>query len=104
MKNYNNQQSEAKDFHELRKQDMVKKAISDAEKKKSENEQLTEIEPVKKSSISETLNEVKTQLGQTQEELANEKQTINENINTLRKLQEEIEEKTKELELEKKKK
>ena len=36
MKSYWNQQTEAKQFHELRKQDMIKKALDDVNKRKEE--------------------------------------------------------------------
>jgi len=37
MKNYDEQQNEAKEYHEIRKQDMVRKAMEDLTKRKKEN-------------------------------------------------------------------
>lgn len=99
MKTYNNQQSEAKEFHELRKQEMIQKAIAETNNKKLENEQSTEKKTKKKS---DKLTDMKTTLETEKEELDNEKNKIDENINILRKLQDELNEKYKELDIEKK--
>jgi hypothetical protein len=105
MKTYNTQQSEAKEYHELRKQDMVKKAVEDVEKRNKENEQLLDSDiKVKPSKTKDTLTGIKTQLESNKDELLNEKQMIDTNINALRKLQDELSEKYKELELDQKKK
>jgi len=98
MKTYNNQQSEAKEFHELRKQEMIQKAIAETNNKKEENNQSTDKKTKKKS---DKLTDMKTNLESNKEELDNEKNKIDENINTLRKLQDELTEKYKELDIEK---
>lgn len=117
MKTYNTQQSEAKEYHELRKNDMVKKAIGDADKKKienvQENEQIEDLdktrqlvgtETKKKSyKTKDTLNEIKSQLESNKEELASEKAMIDQNINILRQLQDELSDKYKELNISNKK-
>ena len=99
MKTYNNQQSEAKEYHELRKQDMVKKAVLETDNKKKENEQSSDT----KTKKSEKLTEIKNNIEVNKEELENEKNRIDENINVLRKLQDELNDKYRELEIDKKK-
>ena len=105
MKTYNTQQAEAKQYHELRKQDMVKKAIDETDKKKKTNEQTIEKKSKTSKSIenneSEKLDNLKSSLESDKEDLDNEKNKIDENINALRKLQDELSEKYKEIELEK---
>ena len=100
MKTYSNQQTEAKEFHEVRKQDMVKKAIEDADKKKKENSITEEETSKKKTNKSEKLNLMKNNLELDKEGLDSEKNRIDENINALRKLQDELSDKYKEIELE----
>jgi len=95
MKTYNNQQSEAKEFHEIRKQEMIQKAIAETNNKKEENSLTTEKKTKKKS---DKLTEMKNNLESNKEELDNEKNRIDENINILRKLQDELNEKYRELE------
>ena len=94
MKTYNNQQSEAKEFHEIRKQEMIQKAISETNNKKEENSLTIEKKTKKKS---DKLTEMKNNLESNKEELDNEKNRIDENINILRKLQDELNEKYREL-------
>jgi hypothetical protein len=97
MKTYNTQQSEAKQYHELRKQEMVKKAVDETDKKKKINEELSD----KKSTKSSKLDDMKISLESNKEELNTEKNRIDENINALRKLQDELTEKYREIEIEK---
>ena len=97
MKTYNTQQSEAKQYHELRKQEMVKKAVDETDKKKKINEEQSD----KKSSKSSKLDQMKISLESNKEELDTEKNRIDENINALRKLQDELEDKYREIEIEK---
>jgi hypothetical protein len=99
MKTYANQQAEAKEFHEIRKQDMVKKAIEDTDKKKKEQSENSD-KKKKSKDKSGKLTEMKNDLESNKEELDNEKNKIDENINALRKLQDELDEKYKEIELE----
>jgi hypothetical protein len=124
MKSYFKQQTEAKEYHEIRKQEMVNKALEETKKKKMENElNKTDSESDdddkknttinKESTVSATskkksknnsikLEKMKEQLTKSQEELDNDKKEVDENINKLRKLEDELEQKMKELELEKK--
>jgi len=105
MKTYNTQQAEAKQYHELRKQEMVKKAVEETEKKKKMNEELSEKKSKTSKSVqnteSEKIENLKSSLELNKEDLDNEKNKIDENINALRKLQDELNEKYKEIELEK---
>ena len=98
MKSYWTQQSEAKQFHELRKQDMIQKALEDVNKKKENNAKtnFTTSEPSSKLSMSEK----KTELNNNKIELDNDKTSIDENIKTLRRLENELDEKIKEMGLE----
>ena len=114
MKSYWNQQTEAKQFHELRKQDMVKKALDDVNKRKEENEaaeQSNESElnqtgtaksKTKSKSKSKTakLNDKKYDLENDKSELDKEKNEVDESIKTLRRLEDELSERIKEMELE----
>jgi hypothetical protein len=112
MKNYWKQQSDAKEYHELRKQDMIKKALEDVNKRKEENttnadaDEQSEAEHTKtakkKKSKTKTakLEEMKSELETGKTDLDNEKKEVDENINTLRRLEEELAEKIKEMEQE----
>lgn len=115
MKNYWNQQAEAKQFHELRKQDMIQKALEDVNKRKEANaEEKVSEEKVSEEEHSQTakskkskfksktakLNEMKSDLAKNEDELNKDKRQVDENINTLRRLEEELAEKIKEMELE----
>lgn len=90
MKTYSNQQAEAKEFHELRKQEMVKKGLEETDKKKKEYTQESDTKK-KTKNRTDKLNELKDNLESNKEELDNEKSKIDENINILRKLQDELE-------------
>ena len=114
MKSYWNQQTEAKEFHELRKQDMVNKALEDVKTRKNENEAETineveneseeQSENVKSSSKKKKRTKKNKQLDkvieQDKKELDEEKKEIDNNICTLRRLEEELANKIKEMELE----
>lgn len=107
MKNYWNQQTEAKQFHELRKQDMIQKALEDVNKRKEENmTNNSDNDTVKTSKTKKTkskttkLNEMKTDLEKNENELNKEKQEVDENIKTLKRLEDELAQKIKEMELE----
>lgn len=97
MKTYTTQQAEAKQYHELRKQEMVKKAVDETDKKKKLNEEQSD----KKSTTTTKLDQMKTSLESNKEELDTEKNRIDENINALRKLQDELADKYREIEIEK---
>jgi len=115
MKSYWNQQTEAKQFHELRKQDMVKKALDDVNKRKEENEAAEEqsneselnqtgtakskTKTKSKSKIAK-LNDKKCNLENDKSELDKEKNEVDESIKTLRRLEDELSERIKEMELE----
>jgi len=124
MKNYWKQQDEAKQFHETRKQEMVTKAIKEVEQKKQENstvdsstdleidskigdqadDQLHQKKPnankVKKAKKDKNVKveEMKNILDEDKKKLDDEKKEINENIDLLRKLEEELAQKIKEME------
>jgi hypothetical protein len=123
MKSYWNQQTEAKQYHELRKQDMIQKALEDVNKRKEENStvntvntddetensaeinndndnQTAKSKKSKSKSKSAKINEIKYDLEKDKTELDKEKKEVDENINTLRRLEEELSEKIKEMELE----
>jgi hypothetical protein len=129
MKSYWNQQAEAKQHHELRKQELIQKALEDVNKRKEENakneddnmdendqintEINTEIETdttatpttakakkTKSKSKTVKLNEMKSDLENDKTDLDKEKNEVDENIRTLRRLEEELSEKIKEMELE----
>lgn len=130
MKNYWKQQSDAKEFHEVRKQEMVNKALEDVEKRKQDNKKLDEDEEqeqeleqgqeseqglgqvsipknseqkskkTKKIDKGVKLEEMKNNLTENKQDLEHEKKEIDNNINTLRKLEEELAQKIKELEAE----
>ena len=101
MKSYWQQQSEAKEFHELRKQEMIKKALEEANKKKEDNENNQEVKKKSKNTKDEKkLSEMKEELDNEKEELDKEKRERDESINKLRKLEEELSLKMKEMELE----
>jgi len=99
MKTYWQQQADAKEFNEVRKQEMINKAIEDVDKKKKENELLDDEVSKKKTkkNKSEKLTELETDLELEKEELENEKKEIDENINLLRRLEEELIEKMNEM-------
>ena len=113
MKSYWNQQTEAKQFHELRKQEMIQKALEDVNKRKEDNassaqkdeaaeDEHTQTSKSKKSKKSKLakLNDLKSDLEEDKSELDKEKNEVDENINTLRRLEDELSEKIKEMELE----
>jgi hypothetical protein len=116
MKNYWNQQAEAKQYHELRKQDMIQKALEDVNKRKEENasivaedkaaeEEHTQTAKSKKTkskskSKATKMNEMKSDLENDKVDLEKEKTEVDENIKTLRRLEDELAEKIKEMELE----
>ena len=121
MKNYWKQQDDAKQFHEIRKQEMVSKALKEVEQRKQENAESSNIE--ESSNLEQSLNGVNTQTGKSKKkskkidksikleemkneltgdkkELEHDKKEIDENINTLRRLEEELSQKIREMEAE----
>jgi len=108
MKTYWSQQEEAKEFHELRKQEMVKKAIDEAEKKKNqEDDNQSNLDATSKTKKSKTkksktdkLNELQNDLEEDKTKVETEKREVDENIKKLRALEEELAEKMREMELE----
>ena len=114
MKSYWKQQNDAKEYHELRKQDMVKKALDEVDRKKKDNIDIinedTELSIKKKekkknkSNNLNDLNDLKIELDKDNNELIKERNEINNNIDKLRKLEDELAQKIKEMELDKQKK
>lgn len=105
MKSYWKQQNDAKEYHELRKQDMVNKALDEVTKKKKQNEDENATSGdslVKKkktiTKLNNKLNDLKSDLDTDKEDLDKEKKEIDENINTLRRLEDELAAKLKEME------
>lgn len=106
MKSYRTQQEEAKEFHEIRKQEIVNKALEEVNKKKSTLEQETPDQTSKKKgkkNKQDKLEDLKTSLDKGKEELDKDKKEIDENINTLRRLEAELNAKINELKHEEKK-
>jgi hypothetical protein len=129
MKSYWNQQSDAKQFHELRKQEMIQKALQEVKQKKEDqnvedqnvedqnvedqnvedqsvetkDNQTVKIKKSKSKSKITKINEMKSSLENNKADLDKEKNEIDNNINTLRRLEDELTEKIKEMELEKNK-
>lgn len=99
MKSYKTQQEEAKEFHEIRKREMVNKALEEVNKKKSSIDQMSEQTSKKKvkKNKQDKLVDLKAGLNKNKEELDKDKKEIDENINTLRKLEAELDAKIKEL-------
>ena len=127
MKNYWKQQEDAKQFHEIRKQEMVAKALKEVEQRKQENavsenvlstgEETINNEQNSNNISSQTgkskkskknkktdktvkLEEMKNELSGDKKDLEHDKKEIDENINTLRRLEEELAQKIKEMEAE----
>lgn len=127
MKNYWKQQEDAKQFHEIRKQEMVAKALKEVEQRKQENSELAngtsnenessnngenlnetsvqtgkskKSKKNKKTDKSAKLEEMKNELSGDKKDLEHDKKEIDENINTLRRLEEELAQKIKEMEAE----
>ncbi len=119
MKSYWKQQSDANEYHELRKQEMTRKALEEVVRKKTEKAEAEadvetnaeadasnpEVESNTTSKTKKTkkvkdkkLESMKNQLESNKEDLDKEKREVDENINTLRRLEEELSEKIKELE------
>ena len=122
MKTYMNQQAEAKDYHEIRKQEMMSQAVEEATKKKKQNEKKKKEKDTDVSEVSEVsivsevpntsdvsdvldtsedkhkkIKDLKSNLELDKKELDKEKTEINESINKLRALEQELSEKMKEL-------
>jgi hypothetical protein len=100
MKSYWNQQTEAKQFHEIRKQEMVNKALEAVALKKASTNTLEVVESKKKRKNKhkqDKILEMKSNLDIEKEELSAEKQEIDSSITTLRKLEEELDAKIREM-------
>lgn len=122
MKAYNQQQDEAKMYHELRKQDETRKATEEANKKKIKNDKKKKTEMLDKlDNPEENDNEDTKQTVQTDDiqivnnpdldnlkevseqqklELEQEKEEINRSINKIRELERELDARVKEMERE----
>jgi len=112
MKSYIEQQSEAKEFHEIRKQDMIKKAMEEAQKIKENpatpvvlptdsnipTETSDPIESKIKTKRRKTIKKIKTEVEENKNELENNKKNIDDSLDKLKKLEDEFNEKMKELE------
>ena len=99
MKTYLEQQEKAKEYHETRKQDMVKKAVESSENQKklnkiNEDKEENESGNKKKNK----LNKIQKKLETEKKDLEHDKNEVTANINKIRVLEEELAEKIKELE------
>jgi len=111
MKSYWKQQNDAKEYHELRKQDMVKKALDEVDRKKKDNIDIISEDTEsnikkkeKKKNKQNDLKDLKLELDKDNNELIKERNEINNNIDKLRKLEDELAQKIIEMELDKQKK
>jgi len=114
MKSYSKQQNDAKEYHELRKQDMVKKALDEVDNKKKENSSVIDVEDdddntsmkkkEKKKSKANNLKDMKLELDKDNKELKEGRNEINDSIDKLRRLEDELSQKIKEMELDNAKK
>jgi hypothetical protein len=121
MKDYMNEQNKAKEYHELRKQDMVAKALKDLEEKKKKNTELNEetnkkvkkrpnqtndkldlLDKLDKQNDNNSLTKTNDDLTKQKEELNNAKQIIQDTDDQVKKLKEEMLKLQLELEEEKK--
>lgn len=110
MKAYNQQQDEAKMYHELRKQEETKKATEEATKRKIKNEKkkktemLDKIDQDEKTDIqiieNPDLDKLKEVSEQQKLELDQEKEEINKSINKIRELERELDARVREMERE----
>jgi len=99
MKTYLDQQEKAKEYHETRKQDMVKKAVESSENQKklnkiNEDKEENESGNKKKNK----LNKIQKKLETEKKDLEYDKNEVTTNINKIRELEDELAEKIKELE------
>jgi len=113
MKDYLSEQNKAKEYHELRKQDMVAKALKELEDKKKKQDESSNKKILKKkknnddknellnnldNSNDDSLNKTNDNLNKQKEELDNAKQIINNTDEEINKLKEEMLKLQKELE------
>jgi hypothetical protein len=99
MKTYLEQQEKAKEYHETRKQDMVKKAVESSDNQKklnkiNENKEENESGNKKKNKLDKIQKKLETE----KKDLEYDKNEVTANINKIRELEEELAEKIKELE------
>jgi hypothetical protein len=106
MKSYMEQQNEAKEFHELRKQQMVQNALAETQKKKQENEasaeasnEITESKNKKKSlkATKQKVDELKSVVEDEKKELTADKDEVSSSINRIRELEAELDSKIREI-------
>jgi hypothetical protein len=104
MKSYMEQQNEAKEFHELRKQQMVQKALEETQKKKQDNasasvEVSDGVTKSKKKSLKtqQKVEELKSVVEDEKKELVAEKDEVSNSINRIRELEAELDSKLREI-------
>jgi hypothetical protein len=110
MKDYLSEQNKAKEYHELRKQDMVAKALKDLEERKKKNTEVNEtsnkkVAKKKQNNLTndkldlldkldktndESLNKTNDDLNKQKDELNNAKQIIQDTDDEVKKLKEEM--------------
>ena len=99
MKTYLEQQEKAKEYHETRKQDMVKKAVESSENQKKLNKINEENEEKESGNKKKNkLDKIQKKLETEKKDLEYDKNEVTANINKIRELEEELAEKIKELE------
>ena len=99
MKTYLDQQEKAKEYHETRKQDMVKKAVESSENQKKLNKINDEKEENENGNKKKNnLDKIQKKLETEKKDLEYDKNEVTTNINKIRELEEELAEKIKELE------
>ena len=99
MKTYLEQQEKAKEYHETRKQDMVKKAVESSENQKKLNKINEENEEKESGNKKKNkLDKIQKKLETEKKDLEYDKNEVTTNINKIRELEEELAEKIKELE------
>lgn len=97
MKTYIEQQDKAKEYHELRKQDMVTKALEEVDKKKKLNQNIDISNSSSNRKKNNKIDKLQKQLEINKKELEDEKNEITSSINKIRELEEELADKMKDL-------
>jgi hypothetical protein len=96
MKSYHENQKKAAEYHEIRKQDLINKALDEVNKKKDTKE-VKHKKTSKINKLEEKMDDIKNTMDDQIEKLNESREDINENINRLRELEAELCEKMKEM-------
>ena len=104
MKIYSEQQEQAKEHHEIRKQTMIKKALEEVEDKKKSNKIIEDNDSEnaskkkKKQASNNKIEQIQKKIEEDKKDLEQDKNEVSMNINKIRELEEELSKKIKELE------